>query len=63
MRLIIGGYAQGKLNYVMERYGEKEWYVMDGTLEMTTVSYNKVIVNHFHKWVRSCMENGTRTAA
>lgn len=58
MRLVIGGYAQGKLSYVLDRYGEQDSCVMDRELEMTHVSQHKVIVNHFHTWVRSCMETG-----
>ena len=57
MRLVIGGCAQGKLSYVMDRYGMQESCVMDGVLEMTCVSQDKVIVNHFHQWVKSCMEH------
>lgn len=58
MRLVIGGYAQGKLAYVMKRYDIQNCHVMDGRLEMTRMSYENVIVNHFHKWVRDCMEEG-----
>lgn len=58
MRLVIGGYAQGKLAYVMKKYNMQDSYVMDDILEMTQVSYGNKIVNHFHKWVRDCMEKG-----
>lgn len=57
MKLIIGGYAQGKLSYVMNQYVMQDCYVMEGILEMPSVLHENVIVNHFHKWVRSCMEN------
>ena len=57
MRLVIGGCAQGKLSYVMDRYGMQESCVMDGVLEMTCVSQEIVIVNHFHQWVKRCMEH------
>ncbi|MBQ6993784.1 MAG: bifunctional adenosylcobinamide kinase/adenosylcobinamide-phosphate guanylyltransferase [Lachnospiraceae bacterium] len=58
MRLVIGGYAQGKFSYVMERYGIQEAVVLDGTMEMTTMSQKNVIINHFHKWVKGCLEKG-----
>lgn len=58
MRLIIGGFAQGKLAYVMEQYGVQDAEVMNGMVKMTEVSCEKIVVNHFHKWVRSCMECG-----
>lgn len=58
MRLVIGGFAQGKFSYVMEQYGMQDSCVMDSMLEMTPVSQDKVIVNHFHRWVRKCLEMG-----
>lgn len=58
MRLVIGGYAQGKVSYVMERYGIQETVVLDGTIEMTTMSQKNVVMNHFHKWVKCCLEKG-----
>ena len=58
MRLVIGGYAQGKFSYVMERYGIQEAVVLDGTIEMTTMSQKNVVMNHFHKWVKGCLEKG-----
>lgn len=58
MRLVIGGYAQGKLDYVKNKYGMQECIVLDGTLDMTCVSYHGVILNHFHSWVRNSMEQG-----
>ena len=32
MKLIIGGYSQGKLNYTLRKIGEKEYRICDGTL-------------------------------
>ena len=32
MKLIIGGYSQGKLNYTLRKIGEKEYRIFDGTL-------------------------------
>lgn len=32
MKLIIGGYSQGKLNYVLRKIGENGYQICDGTL-------------------------------
>ena len=58
MRLVIGGYAQGKFSYVMERYGIQEAVVLDGTMKMTMMTQKNVVINHFHKWVKGCLEKG-----
>lgn len=58
MRLVIGGYAQGKLAYVKEKYGMQDSVVLEGILDMTHVSHHKLILNHFHSWVRHSMEQG-----
>ena len=38
MKLVIGGYAQGKLSYVLEKYGLQKDEVWDGILPDHTVS-------------------------
>ncbi|MCM1284061.1 MAG: bifunctional adenosylcobinamide kinase/adenosylcobinamide-phosphate guanylyltransferase [Muribaculaceae bacterium] len=43
MKLVIGGAAQGKLEYVVNKYASQE---------------NVVIVNRLHQWVRRRMESG-----
>lgn len=53
MKLIVGGYAQGKLQYVMEKYGIGDWTLADGYLPEAR---QKVIINHFHLWVRRMLE-------
>ena len=55
MQAIVGGYAQGKLQYAMEKYGAKDWILADGYLPEAG---QKVIINHFHLWVRRTMEKG-----
>ncbi len=53
MRLIIGGYAQGKLNYVLHKYDAKASKVWDGEIPQNTDEQCKtVIINHFHHWVK-----------
>lgn len=56
MKLIIGGCAQGKLGYALERYGLGEDAVADGYLPGKTGE--RVIINHFHRWVKSCLKAG-----
>lgn len=55
MKLIVGGYAQGKLQYVLGKYGTEGWTLADGYLPEEG---QKVIVNHFHLWVRQMLEEG-----
>lgn len=64
MILIIGGFAQGKLHYVKQRYVHCEdgWEVavLDGTLELPTgTGALQVIVNHLHRYIREQLRQGT----
>lgn len=66
MRLYIGGFGQGKLEYVLEQYKEVENLVLDGaelgnareTGQMLCGKYEgkQVILNHFHLWVKKLLE-------
>lgn len=59
MRLIIGGTAQGKLRYAMQRYSTKDCAVWDGELPEETVEAGKtVVINHFHNWIRTKIAEG-----
>ena len=59
MKLIIGGYAQGKLDYVLAKYRLQENAVWDGVLPDNTALRDKqIIVNHFHQWVKQCILDG-----
>lgn len=54
MKLIIGGYAQGKLNYVLQKYDVKPVDVYDSKLPENAGIHDKTIVlNHFHNWVKT----------
>ena len=56
MKLVIGGYAQGKLNYVLQKYQLPKYRVYDGTIPTKVEQYEEtVIVNHFHQWVRDSL--------
>ena len=64
MILIIGGFAQGKLHYVKQRYvhceDEREVADLDGTLELPTgTGALQVIVNHLHRYIREQLRQGT----
>ncbi len=59
MKLIIGGCAQGKLDYARERCGGKAYRVWDGRIPQDgSQAEETVIVNHLHLWVRERMEAG-----
>lgn len=51
MKLVIGGLAQGKLDYVLEKYQLKKEQVWDGVLPEEECEDNVVIYNLQH-WVR-----------
>ena len=57
MKLVIGGFAQGKLNTVIKTIQGNSYLVFDGKLPNDAQLQNKkeetlVIINHFHLWVR-----------
>lgn len=59
MKLIIGGYAQGKLNYVLQKYNLKKSMVWNDTIPDEKVRQeDTVIINHFHNWVKDSLLNG-----
>lgn len=59
MKLVIGGYAQGKLNYVLSKYCLQKEAVWDGVLpEDGPEDKTPVIINHFHHWVKKRMLEG-----
>jgi len=59
MQLIIGGYAQGKLEYVCSKYHLKENTVWDCDIPSDVKNAdNTIVINHFHNWVRKRMTEG-----
>lgn len=62
MKLVIGGTAQGKLEYVLLKYELQKNKVWDGCLPNNTDDIERkekpVIINHFHLWVKSRMISG-----
>lgn len=57
MKLVIGGRAQGKLNYVLQHMTDENYQTYDGVFPDEGELFNLtkknewLIVNRFHKWV------------
>ena len=57
MKLVIGGRAQGKLNYVLQHMTDENYQIYDGVFPDEGELFNRskkneiLIVNHFHNWV------------
>lgn len=59
MRLIIGGYAQGKLEYVLCKYDVKKGMVWDSEIPKKIESQcGLVVINHFHNWMKREIAQG-----
>ena len=69
MKLIIGEYSQGKLNYTLRKIGEERISICDGTLpEYTKVDTAEIniiksdttntiiIINHLHTFIKTSMQ-------
>ena len=61
MKLVIGGYSQGKLDYVLKDGVREDYCIFDGILpdegrlQEAIAQKKTVIVNHFHTWVKTCI--------
>ena len=54
MKLVIGGYAQGKLNYVLQKYDKEPCQIWDGAIPMNKSEQRGIVViNHLHHWIKS----------
>ena len=61
MRLVIGGYAQGKLDYVLERYGILPEWVSSGQLPVEAECPDgPVVIDRLHQWGREQIEKGEK---
>ena len=59
MKLVIGGHAQGKLQYVLQKYQLKEEMVWDGVLPKDREPRKEtIVIDHFHQWVRHSLLDG-----
>ncbi len=55
--MIIGGYAQGKLNYVLQKYKSKT-KICVGTIPTDELLEGTVIIHQFHNWVKDRIAKG-----
>lgn len=54
MKLVIGGYAQGKLNYVLQNYDVETIQILDGEIpENLRKQRGTVVINHLHNWIKA----------
>ena len=65
MKLIIGGYSQGKLDYIKNKYSVDEKCIFDYDLpskEELEKEENKgvIIIDKLHKWVKKRIKEGGR---
>nr|WP_319487722.1 bifunctional adenosylcobinamide kinase/adenosylcobinamide-phosphate guanylyltransferase [uncultured Caproiciproducens sp.] len=58
MRLIIGGYGQGKLNYLLRETGLQKNQVVDGEQCELNQTSHCFALNHLHLYLRRLMEQG-----
>lgn len=59
MKLVIGGYAQGKLNYVLQKYKGEIGGVWDGEVPRSGGGEKGVVViNRLHDWIKESMAEG-----
>ncbi len=53
MELVIGGYAQGKLNYVLGKHDVEERKIFDGEIPKNIENLkDTVVIDHFHNWMK-----------
>lgn len=57
MKLIIGGYAQGKLDYVLRKYNLQMNQVWKGELP-NEVQDEIIVIDQFHYWVKTELSKG-----
>jgi adenosyl cobinamide kinase/adenosyl cobinamide phosphate guanylyltransferase len=59
MKLVIGGYSQGKLHAVLQKNKEENCIIFDGVIPTEKQLHEIIILNHFHRFVRERMlQNG-----
>ncbi|MGN0325612.1 MAG: bifunctional adenosylcobinamide kinase/adenosylcobinamide-phosphate guanylyltransferase [Lachnospiraceae bacterium] len=59
MKLVIGGCAQGKLDYVLQKYDMDASKIWDGEIPKNIGEQKEpVVINHLHNWVKSRIAQG-----
>lgn len=56
MELVIGGYAQGKLAYVLEKYQLSQVYDETNYEAVLERKEGRIVLNHFHLVIKSLIE-------
>lgn len=56
MEVYVGGYSQGKLDYVVSKYSDKD-NIIDGSTASEDQCVNADIINHFHLYIKQFGEN------
>jgi adenosyl cobinamide kinase/adenosyl cobinamide phosphate guanylyltransferase len=58
MKLIIGGYAQGKLTYVINKYNIEKDKIWDSELPKDTEELNgTIVINNLNNWIKPQIKN------
>jgi adenosyl cobinamide kinase/adenosyl cobinamide phosphate guanylyltransferase len=58
MKLIIGGYAQCKLTYVINKYNIEKNKIWDGELPKDTEELNgTIVINNLNNWIKPQIKN------
>ena len=52
MKVVIGGYAQGKLNHVLQKYDMETSKIWDGEIPENKGEKNIIVINHLHHWIK-----------
>lgn len=59
MKLVIGGCAQGKLDYVLQKYDMDASKIWDGEIPKNIGEQKEpVVINHLHNWIKSRIAQG-----
>ena len=59
MKLVIGGYAQWKLSYVLQKYDMESCQIWDGEIPKNKIEQRgTVVINHLHHWIKSRIAKG-----
>ena len=64
MKLVIGGYAQGKLDYILKESNQEHYVIFDSKvpnaeqLQEIARQGKTVVINHFHHWGKERISQG-----
>lgn len=58
MKLIVGGYAQGKLGYVVDKFEIEHSLILDGVLPEVGRYEGRVVINHLNLFIKDVLDKG-----